>query len=82
MSNTNDIKNVSMARVGSEIVSTGTYTNGYSAIQVLSDAVVTASGNCENLSSVTLPQNFILLGKFESITITSGTCVLYKDNIK
>lgn len=48
------------------------------AIQVLSEAVVTAEGNIEDMESVTIPAGMTVVGEFTSITLASGTVIAYQ----
>jgi len=49
----------------------------YVAIQVLADAEITAVGNIDNLTSVTVSEGTIIYGIFTSITLGSGSVIAY-----
>jgi hypothetical protein len=70
----------SMGGYGVTVTSTaGTYTGIYCCIEALTECVVTAEGvNVEGITSLTLPENRSIVGDFTSITLTSGTLIMYK----
>ena len=59
--------------------STITPSTGYifNAVQVLTDAALTCTGNVTGISSVTLTAGSILYGQYTSITIASGSVIAY-----
>lgn len=69
----------SMVGYGGKIVTAGTYTGNYCAIKALSESVVTAVGNIEGFTSITILGCDVILGEFTSVTVTSGTVLLVND---
>ena len=72
--------NSSLGQNGLTIASAGTYTSHtYISILALEESVVTAVGNSiDDFTSITIPTGVNIPGNFNSITIVSGKCVLYK----
>lgn len=70
----------SMGGYGIKVTSTaGTYTGNYCCVEALTECVITITGNdVEGITSLTLPESRQLLGNFTSITLTSGTLIMYK----
>lgn len=63
--------------------STITPSTGYifNAVHVITDAVLTCTGNVTGMSSVTLTAGFILRGQYTSVTIASGSVIAYHGKV-
>jgi len=59
---------------------TGTHTGEFGCLYALADSNITATGKggTPNLSSVAIPVRGKVLGKFSSVTVNSGSMILYK----
>jgi hypothetical protein len=59
---------------------TGTHTGNFGCIYALADSSVTAIGNgsTPDLSSLAIPVRGKILGRFTSVTVNSGSVILYK----
>lgn len=59
---------------------TGTHTGEFGCIYALAASVITAigKGGTPNLTSVTVPVTGKIFGKFSSVTVASGSVILYK----
>jgi hypothetical protein len=64
------------ANNGGEYITTSS-TDNFMAIQVVSDCVITTTGNLV-LTSVSLSEGQIIYGRFESVTLASGEVIAYK----
>ena len=75
------IQYASMGNYGGKYSTASTITpsTGYifNAVQVLTDAALTCTGNVTGISSVTLTAGSILYGQYTSITIASGSVIAY-----
>lgn len=65
---------------GSIHATTGTHTGEFGCLYALADSNITATGKggTTNLSSVAIPVRGKVLGKFSSVTVNSGSMILYK----
>lgn len=62
-----------------EVQTAGTYEDNYISILALEESVITVVGNnIENFTSKTIPAGVNIPGAFTSVTVTSGTVILYK----
>ena len=50
----------------------------YVAIQVVTDAVLTCVGNPTGITSIAFTANTVILGRYKSVTITSGSVIAYQ----
>jgi len=69
----------SMGGYGGAVKSAGTYEGNYCAIKAMEDSVVTAVGNIEDLTSLTILGGDVVLGEFTEVVITSGKVILYNN---
>jgi hypothetical protein len=69
----------SMGGYGGIVKTTGTTTGNFCAIKALEDSVITAVGEIEGLTSVTILGGDTIPGEFTSVTVTSGTVILYNN---
>ena len=67
----------SMGGFGGVVKTTGITTGNFCAIKALEDSVITAIGNIEDLTSITILGGDTIPGEFTSVTVTSGTVILY-----
>jgi hypothetical protein len=67
----------SMGGYGGLILSSGTQTGNFCVIKALEDSVITAIGNIDGLTSITLLGGDHIPGEFTSVTLTSGKVILY-----
>ena len=67
----------SMGGYGGEIHTSGTHEGNYCAIKALSNSVVTVTGNISGFTSITILGGDCVPGEFTSVTVTSGTVILY-----
>lgn len=69
-----------IGKYGSEIESgTTTHTGNYFALQCVTDVTLTTlTGNIEGtVTGITYPAGLIIYGEFTTITLASGTAILY-----
>ena len=92
MSLTRDLEKVynasqsSLGLDGGQIISDTSETTpdaGYvfTAIQVITDASITAVGNVTGLSTLSVTANNIIYGTFTSITLASGSVIAYQREV-
>lgn len=60
---------------------TPTSGNVFTAIQVITDCVITAVGNPTGITAVTLLAGTIIYGRYTSITLSSGSVIAYNLSI-
>lgn len=76
-----ELLNRSFGSHGGKYVSAGTVTppSGYviCKVKVIVEGAVTAVGNVDSLSAVTLPATFEFEGAFTSVTIATGSMIVY-----
>lgn len=80
-----DVKNVldaSMGNLGGQYSGAETITPDtgyvYNAIQIVTDAVLTCTGNVTGISAITFTAGTIIYGRFTQIVIASGTVIAYQ----
>lgn len=58
----------------------GTHTGEFGCLYALADSSITATGKggSPDLTTVTIPVRGKIMGKFTSVTVNSGSVVLYK----
>jgi hypothetical protein len=71
----------SMGGYGGAVKTAGTYSSlNCCAIKALEDSVVTATGNIDDFTSVTILGGDTIPGEFTQVIVTSGKVILY-DNV-
>jgi hypothetical protein len=63
---------------GLYVSDTSAHTGIFTGILVITDASVTAVGNITGLTTAAVKQNTYIPGVFTSVTLGSGTCILFK----
>lgn len=69
----------SMGGYGGSVKSAGTYEGNFCAIKAMEDSVVTATGNIEDLTTLTILGGDVVPGEFTEVVVTSGKVILYNN---
>ena len=69
----------SMGGYGGYIKSIGTYNGNYCDIKALENSVVTAIGNLEGFTNITVFGGDNIPGEFTQVTVISGKVILYNN---
>ena len=71
----------SMGNLGGQYSGAATLTPAalynFTAVQIITDAVVSCVGNVSGLTTISLSAGVIIYGSFTSVVITSGTVIVY-----
>ena len=67
----------SMGEFGGAVRAAGTYNGNFCCIKALEDSVVTASGNINGLTAVTILGGDNVPGTFSQVIVVSGKVILY-----
>jgi hypothetical protein len=62
---------------GLYVSDTSEHTGNFTGILILTDASITAVGTVTGLTTAAVKQNVYIPGKFTSVTLASGTCILF-----
>lgn len=78
LANPGNYQQAAFGQKGFEYLASGNVAGNFNAVQVIADATVSVvASNGDNLTNVDLPAGMTIVGRFTSVTISSGKVLAY-----